>query len=157
MERAGPGPGRPGGPEGVRCRLDCDAPRAQPAAGRPHADHRRRLLACCRARALRPAPVVFLHALCRALRARAHRDPGGSPRTTVGRAAGARLESTPVTATTMKSRKGVIGAVLVLINLPVGLALVEAVWFYVSNRSNGSVCVSGQKGGDLLYLPQRFF
>src|SRR5207248_2921313 len=37
MERGAPNPGRSGGPEDVRCRLDRDAPRSQPAAGRPRA------------------------------------------------------------------------------------------------------------------------
>src|SRR5256884_7338018 len=40
MERAAPNPGRSGGPEDVRCRLDRDAPRSQPAAGRPRARRR---------------------------------------------------------------------------------------------------------------------
>src|SRR6266536_5044009 len=150
MERAAPDPGRSGGPEGVRCRLDRDAPRSRPAAGRPRARPRRGLLGPRRTRALRGARVVFLHALRRALPARAHRDPGGPPRATVGGAAGALVESAPVT--TPKSRGRLIATVLVLISLPVVLALIEAVSFYVSNRSNGSFVSSRQKREYLLYV-----
>src|SRR6266550_4534215 len=57
MERAAPNPGRSGGPEDVRCRLDRDAPRSQPAAGRPRARRRRGLLGPRRTRALRGARV----------------------------------------------------------------------------------------------------
>src|SRR3989454_10554774 len=156
MERAAPDPGRPGGPQDVRGRLDRDAARSQPAAGRPRALRRRGLLVCRRARALRCAGVVFLPAFRRALPARAHRDPRGSPRANLGGAAGARVESAPVTATMMKSRKGVIAAVMVLIGLRVLLVLVEAVWFYVSNRSNGSFVSSGQKREYLLYVPRGY-
>src|SRR3989449_262001 len=87
MERAPPDPGRPGGPQDVGCRLDRDAARSPPAAGRPRARRRRGLLVCRRARALRRARVVFLHAFRGALPARAHRDSGGSPRATLGGAA----------------------------------------------------------------------
>src|SRR3989454_3948255 len=156
MERAAPNPGRSGGPEDVRCRLGRDAPRSQPAGGRPRDRRRRGLLGPRRTRALRCARVVFLHAIRRALRARAHRDPGGPPRANLGGAAGARVEPAPVTATMMKSRKGVIAAVMVLIGLPVLLVLVEAVWFYVSNRSNGSFVSSGQKRAYLLYVPRSY-
>ena len=52
-----------------------------------------------------------------------------------------------------KSRKGVIGAVLLLLGLPVVLALVEAVSFYVLNRSNGSLVSSGVEREYLLYVP----
>src|SRR5947209_2845525 len=156
MERGAPNPGRSGGPEDVRCRLDRDAPRSQPAAGRPRARPRRGLLGCRRARPVRCAGVVFLDALRRTLPARAHRDPRGPPRANLGGAAGARVEPAPVTATMMKSRKGVIAAVMVLIGLPVLLVLVEAVWFYVSNRSNGSFVSSGQKRAYLLYVPRSY-
>ena len=61
-----------------------------------------------------------------------------------------------MTAPTMKSRKGVIGAVLVLIGLPVLLVLIEAVCFYASNRSNGSFVSSGQKREYLLYVPRSY-
>src|SRR5438445_4748956 len=156
MGRPAPDPGHPGWHQDVRCRLARDAPRSQPAAERPRTRPRRGLLARRGARPLRGACVVFLHAFRRALPARAHRDPGGSPRATVGGAAGARVESAPVTAPTMKSRKGVIGAVLVLIGLPVLLVLIEAVCFYASNRSNGSFVSSGQKREYLLYVPRNY-
>ena len=54
----------------------------------------------------------------------------------------------------MRSRKTVIGTVLVLISVPVALALAEAVSFYVLNRSNGTIVSSGQKREYLLYVPQ---
>jgi polyhydroxybutyrate depolymerase len=57
---------------------------------------------------------------------------------------------------TAKSRRGVIGAVLVLISLPMALALVEAVAFFVSNRSNGSFVSSGEKRDYLLYVPKSY-
>src|SRR5947208_7167885 len=157
MERAAPDPGRSGGPEDVRCRLDCDAPRSQPAAERPRARRRRGLLVCRRARALRCAGVVFLHAFRRALPARAHRDPRGSPRATLGGAAGARVESAPVTAPTiMPKRKRVIGAVLAMLGIPVLLVLVEAVSFCIANRPNGSFMSSGRKREYLLYVPSSY-
>src|SRR5205814_2938024 len=151
MERAAPHPGRSGGPEDVRCRLDRDAPRSQPAARRPHARRRRGLLACRRTRALRCARVVFLHALRRALPARAHGDPGGPPRANLGGAAGARVEPASVTA-----GKRAIGAVLALFSLPVLLVLVEAVSFRVVNRPNGSFMSSGRKREYVLYVPRSY-
>src|SRR5256885_3785055 len=151
MERAAPNPGRSGGPEDVRCRLDRDAPRSQPAAGRPRARRRRGQLGPRRTRALRCARVVFLHAIRRALRARAHRDPGGPPRANLGSAAGARVEPASVTA-----GKRAIGAVLALLSLPLLLVLVEAVSFRVANRPSGSFTSSGQKREYLLYVPRSY-
>jgi len=58
--------------------------------------------------------------------------------------------------TTIKRRKMVIGAVLVLIGLPVVLVLIEAVSFYVMNRSNGSFVSSGRKREYLLYVPRSY-
>src|SRR5256885_3657286 len=157
MERAAPDPGRPGGPQGVRGRLDRDAARSQPAAGRARTLHRRGLLVCSRARALRRAGVVFLHAFRRALPARAHRDPRDSPRATLGGAAGARVESAPVTAPTiMPKRKRVIGVVLALLGIPVLLVLVEAVSSRVANRPNGSFTSSGRRREYLLYVPRSY-
>src|SRR5712692_5352408 len=158
VERAAPDPGRSGGPEDVGCRLDRDAPRSQPAAGRPRARRRRGLLARRRARALRCARVVFLHALHRALRARTRRDPRDSAGATVGGAAGARVEPAPVSTTGIMRRNGkaVIGAVLALISLPVLLVVVEAVRFRVANRPNGSFVSSGQKREYLLYVPRSY-
>ncbi len=54
---------------------------------------------------------------------------------------------------TMKSRKIVIGAVLILISVPAMFALAEAVTFYVRNRTNGSIVSSGEKRKYLLYVP----
>src|SRR5205823_3954159 len=157
MERAAPDPGRSGGPEDVRCRLDRDAPRSQPAAGRPRARRRRGLLGLRCARALRCARVVFLHAIRRALRARAHRDPGGPPRTNLGGAAGARVEPASVTAPRiMRKDKRAIVAVLALLSLPVLLVLVEAVSFRVANRPSGSFMSSGRKREYLLYVPRSY-
>src|SRR2546429_8126230 len=134
MERAAPNPGRSGGPEDVRCRLDRDAPRSQPAAGRPRARPRRGLLGPRRVRALRGARVVFLHALRRALPARAHRDPGGPPRANLGGAAGARVEPASVTA-----GKRALGVGLALFTLPGLLVLGQAVSLRVANPPTGSV------------------
>ena len=53
----------------------------------------------------------------------------------------------------MSRRKMVIAAVLILIGLPVMLALIDAVSFYVLNRSNGSIVSSGQMREYLLYVP----
>src|SRR5947207_6239127 len=157
MERAAPNPGRSGGPEDVRCRLDRDAPRSRPAAGRPRARPRRGLLGPRRTRALRCARVVFLHAIRGALRARAHRDPGGPPRASLGGAAGARVEPASVTAPAiMRKGKRAIGAVLALLSLPVLLVLVEAVSFRVANRPNGSFMSSGRKREYLLYVPRSY-
>src|SRR5438128_11040956 len=151
MERAAPNPGRSGGPEDVRCRLDRDAPRSQPAGGRPRDRRRRGLLGPRRTRALRCARVVFLHAIRRALRARAHRDPGGPPRANLGGATGPRMEPAPVTA-----GKRAIGAVLALLSLPLLLVLVEAVSFRVANRPNGSFMSSGRKREYVLYVPRSY-
>src|SRR3989475_3828047 len=151
MERAAPHPGRSGGPEDVRCRLDRDAPRSQPAAGRPRARRRRGLLGPRRVRALRGAGVVFLHALRRALPARAHRDPGAPPRANLGGAAGARVEPASVTA-----GKRAIGAVLALLGLPVLLVLALAVSFRVANRPTGSFMSSGRKREYVLYVPRSY-
>ena len=53
----------------------------------------------------------------------------------------------------MKSRKTVIGAVLILISLPAVLVLIEAISFYLRNRNNGSIISSGEKRRYLLYVP----
>jgi polyhydroxybutyrate depolymerase len=58
--------------------------------------------------------------------------------------------------TTPKSGGRSIITVLVLISLPVVLALIEAVSFYVSNRPNGSFVSSGQEREYLLYVPRSF-
>jgi polyhydroxybutyrate depolymerase len=56
----------------------------------------------------------------------------------------------------MKSRKGVIGAMLVFISLPVVLVVIEAVSFHVSNRHNGAIISSSQKREYLLYVPKSY-
>src|SRR5258708_11221273 len=157
MERAAPRPGRSRGREDVRCRLDRDTSRSQSAAWRPRARPRRGLLGPRRTRGLRGARVVFLHAIRRALRARAHRDPGGPPRANLGGAAGARVEPASVTAPPlMRKGKRAIGAVLALLSLPVLLVLVEAVSFHVANRPNGSFMSSGRTREYLLYVPRGY-
>src|SRR5256885_12959532 len=151
MERAAPHPGRSGGPEDVRCRLDRDATRSEPAAGRPRARRRRGLLGLRRARALGCLRRVLLHAIRRALRARAHRNPGGPPRANLGGATGARVEPASVT-----SGKRAIGAVLALLSLPLLLVLVEAVSFRVAEPPSGWFLSPGREGGYVLYLPRGF-
>jgi polyhydroxybutyrate depolymerase len=54
----------------------------------------------------------------------------------------------------MKSRKRVLVAVLALINLPVMLALVEAVSFHAQSRNNGTLVSSGQQREYLLHVPK---
>jgi polyhydroxybutyrate depolymerase len=51
---------------------------------------------------------------------------------------------------------GVIGTVLVLIALPAVLALVGAVSFHVTNRSNGAIVSSGLEREYLLYVPRSY-
>ncbi len=55
-----------------------------------------------------------------------------------------------------RRRRGAIGAVLVLIGLPVVLALVEAVSYYASNRSNGTIVSSGLRREYLLHVPTSY-
>ena len=50
----------------------------------------------------------------------------------------------------------VLAAVLVLINLPVALALIEAVSYHFRNRSNGSIVSSGLEREYLLYVPRSY-
>ena len=52
--------------------------------------------------------------------------------------------------------KGVLPTVLVLISLPALLALTEAVSFYASNRSNGTIISSGIEREYLLYVPKSY-
>ena len=56
----------------------------------------------------------------------------------------------------MKGRRGVFAAVLGLLGLPVLLTLFEAVSFFVSNRSNGSLVSSGEARDYLLYVPRSY-
>jgi len=50
----------------------------------------------------------------------------------------------------------VLGAVLVLLSLPVALALAEVVSYYVRNRSNGTIVSSGLEREYLLYVPRSY-
>ncbi len=45
----------------------------------------------------------------------------------------------------MNTKKMLIGAVLVIIGLPVVLVLIAAVSIYVLNRTNGTIASAGQK------------
>src|SRR5256885_6824308 len=54
------------------------------------------------------------------------------------------------------SRKRVIGAVLILISLPVMLAAFEAISFRIRNRNNGFMISSGEKREYLLYVPRSY-
>ena len=56
----------------------------------------------------------------------------------------------------MKTRKIVIGAVVVLIGLPVVLVLIAAVWIYALDRTNGAIVSSGRPRSYLLYVPPRY-
>ena len=54
------------------------------------------------------------------------------------------------------SRKGIIGAVAIVISLPVALAAFEAISFRVRNRNNGFMISSGEKREYLLYVPRSY-
>lgn len=56
----------------------------------------------------------------------------------------------------MKGRLMTLGAVLVLLGLPVALAAIEAVSYYVQNRHNGTLVSSGQTREYLLYVPTSY-
>ena len=56
----------------------------------------------------------------------------------------------------MNTRKMVIGAVLVIIGLPVVLVLIAAVSIYFLNRTNGTIVSSGEKRDYLLYVPRSY-
>ena len=56
----------------------------------------------------------------------------------------------------LKRRRMVVGAVLVLIGLPVALTFVDAVSFYLRNRNNGSIVSSGENREYLLYVPESY-
>ena len=57
---------------------------------------------------------------------------------------------------TVKSRKSVLGALLVIIGLPLVVVLIEAVSFYVLNQNNGTIVSSDQKREYLLYVPRSY-
>ena len=54
------------------------------------------------------------------------------------------------------SRKRVIGAVVIVISLPVALAAFEAISFRIWNRNNGFMISSGEKREYLLYVPRSY-
>jgi polyhydroxybutyrate depolymerase len=54
------------------------------------------------------------------------------------------------------TRKMVLGTVLFFISLPGALALIEAVSFYVRNRTNGTLVSSGRTREYLLYVPKSY-
>ena len=54
------------------------------------------------------------------------------------------------------SRKEILVVVLALISLPVALAAIEAVSYFVSNRSNGSLVSSDETRDYLLYVPKSY-
>src|SRR6266542_4422821 len=54
------------------------------------------------------------------------------------------------------SRNRVIGAVVIVISLPVMLAAFEAISFRIRNRNNGSMISSGEKREYLLYVPRSY-
>ena len=54
------------------------------------------------------------------------------------------------------SRRKVIGAIVFLISLPAVLVAIEAVSFFVHNRTNGSIVSSGKTRKYLLYLPRTY-
>ena len=60
-----------------------------------------------------------------------------------------------MTVTVDRSRR-VLAIVLMLINLPVALALVEAVSFKIHNRENGTLVSSGEKRTYILHVPRRY-
>lgn len=57
---------------------------------------------------------------------------------------------------TTANRKGVLIGVLVLIAVPVALAAIEAVSYYVVNANNGTIVSSGEKREYLLYVPRSY-
>ncbi len=56
----------------------------------------------------------------------------------------------------MKIRKILIGAVLVIIGLPVALVLIAIVSISILDRTNGTIVSSGQKREYLLYVPRSY-
>src|SRR6266480_2471301 len=56
----------------------------------------------------------------------------------------------------MNRRKMVIGAVVIVISLPVVLAAFEAISFRIWNRNNGFMISSGEKREYLLYVPRSY-
>lgn len=58
--------------------------------------------------------------------------------------------------TRRSERSGVVGVVLLLINVPVAIALASAVWFYTTHASNGSLVSGGITREYLLHVPKSY-
>lgn len=56
----------------------------------------------------------------------------------------------------IRSRKTVIGTMLVLLSLPAAVALIEAVSFYILNASNGTLISAGRNRDYLLFVPKNY-
>ncbi len=56
----------------------------------------------------------------------------------------------------MKSRKRALGAVFVLLSLPLLVAAVEILSFEIQNRNNGSIVSSDERREYLLYVPESY-
>lgn len=54
------------------------------------------------------------------------------------------------------SRKTILGVILLLIAAPAALALIDAVNFYVRNRTNGTIVSSGVERKYILYVPRSY-
>jgi polyhydroxybutyrate depolymerase len=55
-----------------------------------------------------------------------------------------------------RRRKGILSVVLILVSLPALVALAEAVSFYATNRSNGTIVSSGIAREYLVYVPRNY-
>ena len=69
---------------------------------------------------------------------------------------GARRDGAAESTTTVKRRRRVIGAVLLLIGLPVVLVLAEAVSYSIVNLTNGTIVSSYQGREYLLFVPRNY-
>lgn len=56
----------------------------------------------------------------------------------------------------MSAKKIVVGALLVIVGLPVVLVLVIAAWVHLLDRTNGTIVYSGQKRTYLLHVPRSY-
>ena len=69
---------------------------------------------------------------------------------------GPRRDAAAGSTSALKHRRSVVGAVVVLIGVPVALTFAEAVSFHVRNASNGSIVSSGENREYLLYVPESY-